>query len=137
MMTMVARKVVVFRCGMLVFAIECLSCFSATSSAGTTAAQWTLYSGLKLSWNEASMFCKSLGGHLPVINTKLKWNAFNATVVNWQKANLSVGRCVDWSVLTKSLPCAQFLGGRLLATAGRTELLGTLGTGQPTYRTSV
>ncbi|PVD33476.1 hypothetical protein C0Q70_04732 [Pomacea canaliculata] len=86
---MVARKVVVFRCGMLVFAIECLSCFSATSSAGTTAAQWTLYSGLKLSWNEASMFCKSLGGHLPVINTKLKWNAFNATVVNWQKANLS------------------------------------------------
>ncbi|KAL8575053.1 hypothetical protein ACOMHN_044140 [Nucella lapillus] len=38
---------------------------------GTVAVRWKLYSSLELTWNEASHFCRSKGGHLATLNTHL------------------------------------------------------------------
>ncbi|KAK7485710.1 hypothetical protein BaRGS_00023011, partial [Batillaria attramentaria] len=50
---------------------------------GTRAVSWTLYRGLKLTWNEASSFCNDQGGHLPVPNTKLTMNGIADTIKTW------------------------------------------------------
>ncbi|XP_025088037.1 uncharacterized protein LOC112560409 [Pomacea canaliculata] len=108
---------------MLVATWECLPYFC-TPVTGTTAAQWTLYSGLSLSWNEASMFCKSLGGHLPVLNSRLRFNGFDVTVTKWRKANLVTGY-LDWTLLEKSQSGCRCLGGKVSGTPGSAGFVGS------------
>ncbi|KAK7479559.1 hypothetical protein BaRGS_00029196 [Batillaria attramentaria] len=49
---------------------------------------WTLYSGLFLTWNEASHYCHQQGGHLPVLDTPLTTQAFSMAADRWHHGDL-------------------------------------------------
>ncbi|KAK7479576.1 hypothetical protein BaRGS_00029213, partial [Batillaria attramentaria] len=56
----------------------------ANENAGTVAGNWTLYTGLSLTWNDASRFCRDQGGHLPVINTQVAMSGLTEAVDMWK-----------------------------------------------------
>ncbi|KAK7098787.1 hypothetical protein V1264_003019 [Littorina saxatilis] len=61
--------------------------------------RWTLYSDLWLLWNEAARFCRDQGGHLPVTDTYLTFNAFRHWVNTWPGRKYGNRRNEVWTGL--------------------------------------